>query len=262
MPSPGAAMAVFITGASSGLGSALARHYAAQGATLGLVGRRGEALAALARSLGTGHRCYALDVRDRAALHEAARDFLGHTGQRIDIVIASAGVSAGTSTGHVEDFDVFKAIIDTNLLATVATFEPFIDAMSASSRGRLVGIGSVAGVRGLPGAGAYSASKAAVATYCESLRLELAGQGIRVVTIAPGYVRTAMTAANPYGMPFLMDADVFARRAARAIARGVSYTVIPWQMGIVARLMKVLPDWLYDRAARNAPRKPRSKTLR
>ena len=249
--------AVFITGASSGLGAALARQYAKDGATLGLVGRRADALTALADSLGGHHKCYVLDVRDRAALHAAAQDFLAHTGQHIDIVIASAGISAGTLTEYVEDFDVFKSIVDTNLLATVATFEPFIPVMRQQRRGRLVGVGSVAGVRGLPGAGAYSASKAALATYCESLRLELHGDGIRVVTIAPGYIRTPMTAHNPYRMPFLTDAAVFAQRAQGAIGRGVSYTVIPWQMGVVARLMRMLPDWLYDHAARNAPRKPR-----
>lgn len=249
--------AVFITGASSGLGAALARQYAKDGATLGLVGRRADALAALSASLGGNHKCYVLDVRDRAALHAAAHDFLAHTGQRIDIVIASAGISAGTLTEHVEDFDVFKSIVDTNLLATVATFEPFIPVMRKQRYGSLVGIGSVAGVRGLPGAGAYSASKAALATYCESLRLELHGDGIRVVTIAPGYIRTPMTAHNPYGMPFLTEASVFAQRAQAAIGRGVSYTVIPWQMGVVARLMRLLPNWVYDRAARNAPRKPR-----
>src|SRR5690606_23606467 len=118
----------------------------------------------------------------------------------------------------------------------------------------LVGIASVAGIRGLPGAGAYSSSQAAVIAYCESLRLELAGQGIRVVTIAPGYVRTAMTARNPYSMPFLMPADAFARRAVKAIARGASYRVIPWPMGVVSRLMRLLPNWLYDLLARNAPR--------
>jgi len=250
-------LAVFITGASSGLGAALARHYAAQGAMLGLVGRREPALQALAAELGGGHTCYTLDVRDRQALHAAARDFLARSGQRIDIVIASAGISAGTLTEHVEDYAVFEAIMDTNVLATVSTFEPFIATMRQQGHGRLVGIGSVAGVRGLPGAGAYSASKAAVASYCESLRLELHGQGVRVVTIAPGYIRTPMTAANPYGMPFLTDADVFAVRAARCIDAGVSYRVIPWQMGIVARLMRLLPNMVYDRLARNAPRKPR-----
>ncbi|MBN3268706.1 short-chain dehydrogenase [Bordetella bronchiseptica] len=248
---------VFITGASSGLGQALARRYAADGARLGLLGRRAQALEALAASLPGRHHCYAVDVRDRVALHAAARDFIAHCGGRVDVVIASAGVSAGTLTEAGEDYEVFKEIVDTNLLATVATFEPFIAGMRAARAGRLVGIASVAGVRGLPGAGAYSASKAAVATYCESLRLELAQAGVRVVTIAPGYVKTAMTAHNPYAMPFLMEADAFAGRAHAAIARGVSYRVIPWQMGVVAKLMRLLPDAVYDRLARNAPRKPR-----
>lgn len=248
---------VFITGASSGLGQALARRYAADGARLGLLGRRAQALEALAASLPGRHHCYAVDVRDRAALHAAAQDFIGHSGGRVDVVIASAGVSAGTLTEAGEDYEVFKEIVDTNLLATVATFEPFIAGMRAARAGRLVGIASVAGIRGLPGAGAYSASKAAVATYCESLRLELAQAGVRVVTIAPGYVKTAMTAHNPYAMPFLMEADAFAARAHAAIARGVSYRVIPWQMGVVAKLMRLLPDAVYDRLARNAPRKPR-----
>ena len=251
---------VFITGASSGLGRALAERYAAAGATLGLLGRRQEALAELADRLPGADRCYAVDVRDRQALHAAARDFLAFCQGRVDVVIASAGISAGTLTGHEEDYEVFKAIVDTNLLATVATFEPFVEPMRAAGSGTLVGIASVAGIRGLPGAGAYSASKSAVITYCESLRLELAGAGIKVVTIAPGYIRTAMTARNPYSMPFLMDAGDFARRAAAAIGRGVSYTVIPWQMGVVARLMRLLPNALYDRLARNAPRKPRSAT--
>jgi len=250
---------VFITGASSGLGAALARAYAADGAVLGLAGRREDALRELAASLpGEGHRRYALDVRDRAALHAAAADFIAACGGRVDAVIASAGISAGTLTGEAEDYAVFQAIFDTNVLAMVATFEPFVPAMRAARHGTLVGIGSVAGVRGLPGAGAYSASKAAVATYCESLRLELARDGVRVVAIAPGYVRTAMTRGNPYAMPFLLDADVFARRARRAIARGASYAVIPWQMAVVARLMRLLPDALYDRLAANAPRKPRT----
>ena len=249
---------VFITGASSGLGEALARHYAAQGAQVGLAARRGTALQALAGQLPSGAAtCYALDVRDRAALHAAAQDFLARCGGRVDAVIASAGVSAGTLTAHVEDFGVFTEIVETNLLATVATFEPFIAPMRAARSGRLVGISSVAAVRGLPGAGAYSASKAAVSTYCESLRNELAGDGVRVVTIAPGYIRTPMTRDNPYGMPFLLDADAFARRAVRVIARGHSYRVIPWQMGVVAKLMALLPNVVYDRCARAAPRKPR-----
>ena len=248
---------VFITGASSGLGLALARRYPADGASLGLVGRRGHALRELADSLPGQHHCYALDVREREALHAAAHDFIAQGEGRVDTVIASAGISAGTVTGELDDYAVFQAIVQTNLLATLATFEPFIAPMRQAGAGRLAGIASVAGIRGLPGAGAYSASKAAVATYCESLRLELAGSGVRVVTIAPGYIDTPMTAHNPYRMPFLMPADAFAEKAHAAIEKGVSYTVIPWQMGVVAKLMRLLPDAVYDRLARNAPRKPR-----
>ena len=249
-------MAVFITGASSGLGEAFARVYAAQGHTLGLVARRTDRLHTLVQSLPGQHHVYVLDVCDREVLHVAAKDFIDHVGH-VDLVIASAGISAGTLTEQTDDFGMFQSIFQTNVMATVSTFEPFIPGMVERGAGTLVGIASVAGVRGLPGAGAYSASKSAVATYCESLRLELRPRGVGVTTIAPGYIRTEMTAKNPYNMPFLMDASDFAVRAARAIALQRSYRVIPWQMGIVAKLMRLLPDCLYDRLAVNAPRKPR-----
>ena len=191
---PASRQRVFITGASSGIGAALARRYAARGDELGLVGRRRDALQALVDGLpGQGHRVYALDVRDRAALHAAAQDFLA--AGPVDLVIASAGISAGTLTDAPEDYAVFEAILDTNVLAMVATFEPFIAPMRARGSGTLAGIGSVAGVRGLPGAGAYSASKAAVRAYCESLRVELHGTGVRVVTLAPGFIASPMTDA-------------------------------------------------------------------
>jgi len=250
-------MRVFITGASSGIGRALASRYAARGAVLGLVARREQALRDLAASLPGDHHCYPLDVRDRNALHAAARDFL--SGGPVDLVIANAGISTGTLTEELEDFDAFRAVLDTNLVAMVATFEPFIAAMKQAGKGQLAGIASVAGIRGLPGAGAYSASKAAVIVYCESLRNELSPYGIRVSTIAPGYIRTAMTARNPYPMPFLMDVDTFAEKAADALDRGVRYTVIPWQMGIVAKLLRLLPDAVYDHFAVRAPRKPRHR---
>lgn len=252
---------VFITGASSGLGAALARHYAAQGATLGLVARRAQLLAQLVASLPhpERHRIYALDVTDHAALAAAAQDFIAAAGG-VDIVIANAGVSQGTLTEFAEDIPVFERIVATNLTATVATFAPFIAGMKAQARQRacrLVGIGSVAGIRGLPGAEAYSASKAAVISYCESLRVELKKSGIRVVTIAPGYIDTPMTQINSYRMPFLLPAEQFARRAAAAIACGASYRVIPWQMGMVAKLLRLLPNPLYDLLFSHAPHKAR-----
>ncbi|MFA9217384.1 MAG: SDR family oxidoreductase [Sphingomonadaceae bacterium] len=249
---------VFITGASSGLGAALAAQYAAQGATLGLLSRRQDALDTLIGGLqhSARHRSYAVDVRDHAALAAAAQAFLAYAGG-IDVVIANAGISAGTLTEYAEDLQVFESIIATNVVASAATFTPFVPAMRAQGSGRLVGIGSVAGIRGLPGAEAYCASKAAVISYCESLRLELQPYGIRVVTICPGYIDTPMTKHNPYPMPFLMAPEKFAAQAARSIAAGSSYTVIPWQMGWVAKLLRVLPNALYDRVLGKAQRKPR-----
>lgn len=250
---------VFITGASSGIGAALAARYAAQGATLGLLARRKDALDQLIATLPNPerHRAYAADVRDHTVIAAAAQAFLAHAGGA-DVVIANAGISAGTLTEYAEDLAVFEAIIATNVVATAATFAPFIAAMKAQATPtRLVGIGSVAGIRGLPGAEAYSASKAAVISYCESLRLELKPYGIRVVTICPGYIDTPMTRHNPYPMPFLMPVERFAAAAVQTIAAGRSYAVIPWQMGMVAKLLRLLPNALYDLAFGKAPHKPR-----
>ena len=254
---------VFITGASSGLGTALAKRYAQQGATLGLLARRRALLEQLVQNLPNPqrHRIYAADVTDHAAVAAAAQDFI-RTNNGTDVVIANAGISAGTLTEFSEDLAVFERILATNVTATVATFAPFIatmkqQAQSGSRDCRLVGIASVAGIRGLPGAEAYSASKAAVISYCESLRVELKSSGIKVVTIAPGYIDTPMTQVNPYPMPFLMPADVFAGKAAAMIEAGASYRVIPWQMGVVAKLLRLLPNWLYDAAFSRAPHKPR-----
>ncbi|MBS1140800.1 MAG: Short-chain dehydrogenase/reductase [Proteobacteria bacterium] len=248
---------VFITGASSGIGEALAVYYAAKGATLGLVARRAGFLDGLNQRLGGCHACYALDVADAPALHAAAADFLARFGAP-DIIIANAGVSAGTLTEYEEDLAVFRRVMDTNVFGMAATFAPFIPAMKAAGgKKRLVGIASVAGIRGLPGAEAYSASKAAAITYLESLRLEMRPYGIKVVTIAPGYIETPMTAVNPYQMPFLLPVDKAAELFAATIERGTTYAVIPWQMGVVAKVLRLLPNWLYDRLFTSAPRKPR-----
>ncbi len=256
-------MKVFITGASSGIGAALAKAYAARGAACALVARRAEALESLRRSLpnADAHRIYSVDVTDADALAVAAADYLAACGVP-DIVIANAGISHGTDADHPRDLAVFRRIIETNVIATVATFAPFIAAMRQApvleGGRRLVAIASVAGVRGLAGAGAYSASKAAVINYAESLRVELRDSPIRVVTIAPGYIATPMTAGNPYRMPFLMPVDRFAERAVEAIAGGAGFIVIPWQMAWIARVMRVLPNALFDRVSARARRKPRT----
>jgi NAD(P)-dependent dehydrogenase (short-subunit alcohol dehydrogenase family) len=252
---------VFITGASSGIGAALAREYAARGAVLGLLARRREQLDRLIATLPhpERHRAYALDVTDHAALAGAAQDFIAAHGGA-DVVIASAGISHGTLTERAEDLPLFESVFATNVNATIATFAPFIAAMkNGAGARRLVAIGSVAGVRGMKGAGAYCASKAAVHSYCESLRLEMRPYGIRVVIIAPGYIDTPMTSNNRFPMPFLMPADRFAARAADAIAAGVSFRVIPWQMGLAARLLRVLPNFIFDALFARAPQKARKE---
>jgi short-subunit dehydrogenase len=250
------ALKVFITGGSTGLGRALARHYAMQGAVLGLVARRADALTSLAAELAVPAHCYVADVRDPPGIREAADDFMSRCGTP-DIVIANAGVSGGNLTERAEDLETVKSILDTNVLGIAATLQPFIAPMRAAGAGKLVGVASVAGYRGLPGVSAYSASKAAAMTYLESLRVELRGSGVRVITVAPGYIATAMTARNPYRMPFLMQADDAARRIARVIEAGRGFAVIPWQMAIIARVMRVLPYPLYDALFARAPRKPR-----
>lgn len=247
---------VIITGASSGIGTALARHYAQRGAVLGLIARREAVLAQLAAQLPSLTLIYPADVRDAAALRSAAADFIARHGCP-DIVIANAGVSIGTLTEFAADTPAFQDVIDINVVGMVKTFQPFLAAMRAAGRGALVGIASVAGYRGLPGAAAYCASKAAAISYLESLRIELAPTGIKVITICPGYIATPMTAQNPYPMPFLLSADAAARKIAALIASGRGFAVIPWQMALVARILRVLPNWLHDRLFCNAPHKPR-----
>ena len=249
-------MRVFLTGASSGIGEALARLYAARGARVGLVARRADLLQSLARSLPDGADTYTADVRDLDALKAAAADFMAGHGPP-DLVIANAGVSHGTLTEHAGDVDVFRQILEVNVTGMVNTFHPFVAPMRQAGRGTLAGVASVAGYRGLPGAGAYSASKAAAIRYLESLRVEMHGTGVRVATVCPGYIATPMTEKNPYPMPFILTAEEFARRFARALDAGRDYAVIPWQMGLVAKLLAVLPNPLFDAAFARAGRKPR-----
>jgi len=252
-------MRVFLTGASSGIGEALARHYAAQGATLGLFARRESELARLAAALAPAPvATYAGDVRDPEALARAGADFIARFGVP-DVVIANAGISRGALTDEPGDLPTFRAVMETNVLGIVHTFAPFVVAMRQAHAGALVGIASVAGFRGIPGSGAYSASKAAAITYLESLRVELVGSGVSVVTICPGFIETPLTARNPYAMPFILTADRAALLIARAIARKRRFYVLPWQMAWLGRLLKIAPRFLYDRVLAGRKRKPRDE---
>ena len=250
---------VFITGASSGIGQALAWRYGQAGWRLALVARRAGEIERWAREQGLDPQRYAVygaDVADTDSIVAAGLACIAGQGLP-DVVIANAGISAGIDIAVRGDIDVLARTFATNNVGLAATFHPFVAPMLLRGSGRLVGIASVAGIRGLPGHGAYCASKAGVISYCESLRGEMRGSGVGVVTLCPGYVDTPLTRKNRYGMPFLIKAPDFADRAFRAIEAGVAYRVIPWQMGVVAKLLRLLPDALFDRMLAGRPRKHR-----
>ena len=250
---------VFITGASSGIGQALALQYYQSGYRLALVARRTSEVKTWASAQGisaSSYEIYSADVSVIDSIIAAGRDCVARQGLP-DVVIANAGISVGVDTAVRHDLDVMARTFATNNVGMAATFQPFVQAMAERGSGTLVGIASVAGIRGLPGHGAYCASKAAVISYCESLRGELRSSGVRVVTIVPGYIDTPLTRQNRYGMPFLMSADIFANQAFKAINAGDRYRVIPWQMGIVAKVLRVLPNALFDKLLAGRPRKRR-----
>jgi short-subunit dehydrogenase len=250
---------VFITGASSGIGQALAWRYYQAGWSLALVARRTKAIEQWARDRGmepSRYAVYGADVANIDSIVAAGQACIDRQGLP-DAVIANAGISAGIDTAMREDLDVMARIYAVNNVGMAATFHPFVTAMAQRGSGTLVGIASVTGIRGLPGHGAYCASKAAAISYCESLRGELRSAGVRVVTLCPGYVATPMTQGDRYAKPFMLQPDTFAERAFRAIQKGVSYRVIPWQMALAAKILRLLPNALFDRLLAGRPRKPR-----
>ena len=250
---------VVITGASSGIGQALALRFHNAGYRLGLIARRLQEVRSWAESINISagnYEIYSADVSDIDSIVVAGQACLARQGVP-DVVIANAGISIGMDSAIRQDLGVMARTFATNNIGVAATFHPFIDAMTQRGSGTLVGIGSVAGIRGLPGHGAYCASKAAVIAYCESLRGELKPLGVKVVTICPGYIDTPLTQKNSYAMPFLMRPEAFADQAFAAIEAGASYRVIPWQMGVVAKLLRLLPNVVFDKALAGRARKPR-----
>ena len=250
---------VFITGASSGIGQALARRYYDAGYRLALTARRTAEVQAWAGAnaiSASRYQVYDADVSSIDSIVAAGQACIAAQGLP-DVVIANAGISIGMDTARRRDLDVMAQTFATNNTGIAATFHPFVAPMVARGTGTLVGIGSVAGIRGLPGHGAYCASKAALISYCESVRGELRPSGVQVVTICPGYIDTPLTRQNRYAMPFLMKAEAFADKAFDTIQAGRSYRVIPWQMGVVAKLLRLLPNAVFDRALAGRARKHR-----
>ena len=260
-PAPAQTRLVFITGASSGIGLALAARYIAQGWQVALVARRTQLMAEEATRRGwptAQWRAYAADVAQPDTVIAAATRCMDEWGLP-DVVIANAGISIGIDPAERADLDVLARILDTNVMGLAATLQPFIAPMRTRGHGRLVGIASVAGVRGLPGHAAYSASKAAVIAYCESVRASLRGSGVRMVTLSPGYVATPLTSRNRFPMPFLLSPEAFAQRAIRIIAAGARHRVIPWPMALVACVLRLLPAAVFDAALALHPPKHRGE---
>jgi hypothetical protein len=250
---------VFITGGSSGIGQALARRFHAAGWRLALVARREDELRRFVQAQAyTEHdaQVYVADVADGGSITAAGRSCVQRQGLP-DAVIANAGISVGIDSARIEDLQVLHDTLQTNVFGIAATFQPFIEPMRQRRSGTLVGVASVAGIRGLPGHAAYCASKAAAIAYCESLRGECRPFGVRVVTLVPGYIDTPLTRGNPYPMPFLMAVDGFADAAFAAVSAGRSYRVIPWQMAVAAKLLRALPNAWFDRLLAGRARKPR-----
>jgi NAD(P)-dependent dehydrogenase (short-subunit alcohol dehydrogenase family) len=246
-----------ITGACGGLGRAMAVAALARGARVALVGLNRPVLEDMAA--GAPGRCavYTPDVSDGPAMQAMAQDWMARFGVP-DAVIANAGVAGGYDTAEASDLAVFRRMLEINLLGVATTFQPFVAPMRARGRGMLAGIASIAGRRGMPGNGAYCASKGGLIRYLQSLRAELRLSGVRVCTVSPGYLRTALTAANRFAMPGLLEPEAAADAILQALARGREELVLPRRIGWLASLLDLLPEPWHDALLLRQPRKPRA----
>ncbi len=245
---------VFLTGASSGIGEALAIALAKKGAILGLVARREEMLDDLASSceaVGGTARVYMCDVVDPEALQDAADKFR-HDFQYIDIMIANAGIGGNDAATRAYSPASVKKLIDINLLGSANAVYAVAAKMCERGSGHIVGISSLAGFRGLPKSAAYSASKAGMTAFFESVRLDVAKHGVDVTIIQPGFIKTPLTSGRHANMPFLMELDDAIPHFIRAIEHKKRFAAFPWQLAAIVRLGKFMPSWLYDKIAGRA----------
>ena len=243
-------MRVFITGASSGIGEALARQYGRTGYELGLLARRADLLQSIAEDLrgrGALVHVYVADVTDAQAARNAVQDFVARSGGA-DRVIANAGMGIRDSLSDGDSESVAR-LMHVNVIGVTNVIVPFLPVLLRQDSGTLVAVGSVAGFRGLPGRAAYSASKAAIRTFMDALRMQLAGTKVHAMTLCPGFVRTPMTARLDRELPFLLEVEEAASLMMRAIeARKNTYT-LPWQMNLLRPVLSTAPEWLVRRVA-------------
>jgi short-subunit dehydrogenase len=242
-------MRAIITGASSGIGAALARELSRRGWSLGLVARRAELLDELVSELKTPAVALPADVTDREAVKDAAARGAETFGGDFDLAVANAGISVPTWSTKF-NLDDAERIIRVNVLGMFYLFDATVPAMLARGSGRFAGIASIAGLRGLPSASVYSASKAAMQAFLEASRVELAQRGVGVTIVNPGWVETPIIDKYKGPVPFLMKADKAARLIADGIERGAREVEFPWQMSLLVRTLRLVPNALYDRLLR------------
>ncbi len=245
---------ILLTGASSGIGEALAIAFAKRGATIGLLARREEMLNDLARRCEEGGgtaRVFSCDVTDAPAVRAAA-DSLREEFRHIDILIANAGIGGNNAATRALQPDAVKQVIDINLLGAVNAVHAVLPHMLERGSGHLVGISSLAGFRGLPKSAAYSASKAGMTAFFESVRLDVAHKGVAVTIIQPGFIKTPLTSGRENKMPYLMELDDAIPHFIKAIEKKKKFAAFPWQLATLVRAGRVFPAWLYDRVAGRA----------
>jgi short-subunit dehydrogenase len=245
---------VFLTGASSGIGEGIALALAKKGAVLGLLARRRELLDKLKRDCekagGTAH-IYAVDVTDEDAVQTAVDEFILQF-EHVDILIANAGIGGNNKETRSLQPLAVKKVVEINLLGAVNSVHAVLPHMLKRGRGHLVAISSLAGFRGLPKSAAYSASKAGMTAFFESVRLDVKHQGIDVTIIQPGFIKTPLTAGRDAKMPFLMELSDAIPLFVKAIEKKKRFAAFPWQLATVVRAGKFMPSWLYDRIAGRA----------
>lgn len=245
---------IFLTGASSGIGEGLALAFAKKGAVLGLVARREELLRELAErceKAGGVARAYPADVTDPSAIEEAVQEFI-HEFSTIDVMIANAGMGGNDeATRNYHPMSV-QRVVDVNLMGAVNVVHAVLPKMLEQGHGQLVAISSLAGFRGLPKSAAYSASKAGMTAFFESVRLDVKHKGISVTIIQPGFIRTPLTAGRANKMPFLMELDDAIPLFIKAIEKKKRFAAFPWQLATIVRAGKLMPAWMYDRIAGKA----------
>ena len=245
---------IFLTGASSGIGEGLALALANKGAVLGLVARREDLLRELAQKCekaGGVARAYPADVTDPSAVEEAFQEFI-HEFSTIDILIANAGIGGGDEATRSYTPAAVKKVVDVNLMGAVNAVYAVLPKMFEQGHGQLVAISSLAGFRGLPKSAAYSASKAAMTAFFESVRLDVQAKGIDVTIIQPGFIKTPLTAGRENKMPFLMELDEAIPLFIKAIEKKKRFAAFPWQLATIVRAGKIMPAWMYDRIAGRA----------